>query len=129
MIGQWSVSAAAHWRDGQFARSRAIARRVEFEQFGDLGERKSRCLCRFDEAQTAQNRLVVTPDSAFRRGAGRLRRNGQQAAALVIADRLDIDAALPGKLADGHVTQGLDSVLWYGAYIAGSDRESRKANR
>ena len=76
--------------------SRNEALRVEFEQFGDLGERKSRCLCRFDEAQTAQNRLVVTPDSAFRRGAGRLRRNGQQAAAFVEPDRVDTDRRLLG---------------------------------
>lgn len=107
-------------RVGELTRPDAVGRCVEFEQFVDFGECETRGLCRFDEAQTRVDGFVIAANSAPHAAIFTLPGNGKKAFALIETNGFDIDACPFRKLADGHVTQGLDSVLWYATYMGGS---------
>ena len=82
---------------GHLAGARAILAAMELEQLGDLGQGEARGLRLPDLAQAAQVlRVIMSPSG------GVSPRNGEQALALVEANRFDADAPGPREIGYPH---------------------------
>jgi hypothetical protein len=80
-----------------FAGAGAIVAAVELDQLGDLGQREPGSLRLLDVAQAPQVLLIVMSP------AGRLSpRTGEQARALIEANRFDADAPRPRQVGNAH---------------------------
>ncbi len=88
---------------GKRARAGAVLPVLEEQELADLGEREAELLRALDEVEAGDGGAAVAAHRA--RGTRRL---GHQAEALVVADRLLVDAGLGGDLADG---EGVQTVL------------------
>lgn len=92
----------------------AVSSVLQREQVGDLIEAEAQRLRMLDETQAPRVRLVVATDATQR--FERFERFGDQAAALVIADRLDMDIRRPGE-APMVKSMVIDSVVDYGSKV------------
>ena len=87
---------------------------IEREQTGNLLQREAERLRSLDKPDSFCRVQRIVPESS-----SRFHRFLQQAAPLVIADRLDVYSAAFRQRADGQIVfhlASLDSVLWYGVY-------------